>query len=114
MNEHEHQVAYFRWLGYKHPNLLAYAIPNGGLRNKAVAGKLKAEGVVSGIPDIFVAHPNGTHHGLYIEMKAEKGRPSKSQVEIKARLELAGYRVDVCHGWHEAMAATQEYLGDWG
>jgi hypothetical protein len=48
-SEHDEQVALFKMIrlySIKHPPLKnAFAIPNGGQRHKAVAAKLKAEGV---------------------------------------------------------------------
>ena len=58
MSEHLHQKALFEWADRMEgawPELrLMYAIPNGGLRTKAQAGKLKAEGVKPGVPDIHL------------------------------------------------------------
>ena len=53
------------------PGVLLYAIPNGGDRNPIVAKKLKAEGVLAGIPDLYLACPSWDSdrarplHGLY-------------------------------------------------
>ena len=62
MSEHAHQVALFDWANLhlgRMPELAAmYAIPNGGARSKATAGKLKAEGVKAGVPDIVPAIAN--------------------------------------------------------
>lgn len=48
VSEHQEQVALFQWAAYMEKTYPAlremYAIPNGGLRNKVVAAKLKAEG----------------------------------------------------------------------
>ena len=59
MSEHHEQCALFAWLRLQWPDLdrVSFAIPNGGHRHKAVAGKLKAEGVKAGVPDIFIAYP---------------------------------------------------------
>lgn len=56
---------------------MIHAIPNGGARNPVVAAKLKLEGVVKGIPDLFVPE-----WSLWIEMKAEDGRESLEQKQI--------------------------------
>jgi hypothetical protein len=108
MSEHNHQVAWFKWFRYQFPDVLAYAIPNGGKRNKIVAAKLKAEGVTAGIPDIFIADGKP---GMFIEMKdPKKGTVSKTQKEIMPRLIEAGYTVVVCYGWDEAKEAAINYL----
>ena len=50
------QATLFSWASmrtYWHPELnLMFHIPNGGKRSKAEAGRFRAEGVKSGVPDI--------------------------------------------------------------
>ena len=79
--EHAHQAAYFCWIqqtGAKEvdPRLkFAFAIPNGGLRNKVTASRLRAEGVKPGVPDVFIPIPTWEsrreiqHCGLWLEFK---------------------------------------------
>jgi hypothetical protein len=86
---------------------LIYATPNGGNRSAATGAFLKKEGVIAGVPDLFVADGRP---GLYIEMKAAKGRLSITQKVMIARLKKAGYPVAVAFGWDEARAALQDYL----
>lgn len=105
--EHKEQVAWFKWFRLQYPNVLAYAIPNGGHRHPAVAGKLKAEGVTAGVPDIFIADGRP---GMFIEMKSKEGRVSPEQRDIQTRLLDSGYCVAVCYGWDEARLAAIEYL----
>jgi hypothetical protein len=98
---------------------LLFAIPNGGLRNRIVARRLKEEGVKPGVPDLFLPVPAGGYHGLFIEMKRRpyraKGKihrfyPSKEQKKFIARLQEQGYRVEVCEGWERAVEAVEGYL----
>lgn len=107
LSEHEHQVAFFKWLGYAYPKVTAFAIPNGGQRHKAVAVKLKAEGVKAGVPDIFIADGKP---GLFIELKAGNGIVSEKQKEMIYNLISSGYRCSICYGWEEAKYATEMYL----
>lgn len=107
MTEHEHQVAFFKWMQLQYPNLVAFAIPNGGQRHKAVAVKLQKEGVRKGIPDIFIADGRP---GMFIEMKAIKGALSEHQKAMIPRLSDAGYVVAVCYGWEQAKDAVIHYL----
>ena len=114
--EHAHQVAVFVWaaLQYsKYPELrLMFAIPNGGLRNKITAANLKAEGVKSGVPDIFLPVPRGCWLGLFIEMKKPGGHVEKEQTKWMSDLRAQGYGAVVCVGWENAVIVLQQYL-DW-
>lgn len=113
-DEHQEQKALFQWADYmtsKHPLLaLVFAIPNGGDRHPAVAAKLKAEGVKPGVPDLFLPVAKGIYHGLFIEMKAAKGRPSNVQKEWLRQLAHQGFKTAVCYGWEEAKEVIEEYL----
>ncbi len=112
--EHLAQVALFRWAEYQSKRLpelaLMFAIPNGGHRSKATAGKLKAEGVKAGVPDICLPVARGEYHGLWIEMKAGRNKPTPPQVQWHMRLSQQGHRVAVCWGWEAARDVIEEYL----
>jgi hypothetical protein len=114
-SEHEEQalvVARAEALAPSVPALrMLFAIPNGGHRHKAVAAKLKAEGVRKGVPDLCLPVPCGSHHGLWIEMKAKDGRVSDEQEEWIGALRAQGYRADVCVGADAAWGVICEYLG---
>jgi hypothetical protein len=115
ITEHDEQTAVFKWRDLnlkKYPELISLAaIPNGGHRHKAVAGKLKAEGVSAGFPDIILTCPRHGYHGLFIEMKVRKGgRVSPEQKEWLDRLRREGYQALVCHGFEEARDALRKYL----
>jgi len=113
--EHDEQVALFawaRWAEHRHPKLSKlHAIPNGGHRNKATAARLKREGVKPGIPDVCLPVPRKGYHGLYLELKRQKGgKLSPDQIRVIGELREEGYRVDVCRGFEAARAAIEEYL----
>ena len=92
------------------PSLLKlFHIPNGGLRSKSVAIKLKAEGVRSGIPDLFYPEARGGFFGLWIEMKKPDGTTSISQEEVIPELRRDGYRVVVCDNVKDAWGILWEY-----
>ena len=114
-SEHHEQVKLFRWAEQnldKWNGVLAYmfAIPNGGHRHPATAGKMKAEGVKRGVPDIFLPHAIGKYHGLFVEMKVKSNKPSCQQREFIARLLDQGYKVVVCYSCQEAIEKIKEYL----
>lgn len=95
-----------------HPALrLFYAVPNGGDRNKAVAGKMKAEGQRPGVPDYALPVARAGFHGLYIELKSLTGYASREQKEWIEALRAEGYRAEVCRGWEKAWEVLRDYLG---
>ena len=67
-SEHAEQVDFVSWFRLSYPEVLIFAIPNGGYRSPATANRLKAEGVVKGIPDLYIPAWN-----LWVEMKRTKG-----------------------------------------
>jgi hypothetical protein len=112
-SEHDEQVVFMRHIFYTMPQIepFLFAIPNGGLRNKTTAARLKAEGVKPGVPDLFLSLPSGTYHGLYIEMKrSEGGKLSPEQKEMLDRFGGVGYMTVVANGADEALDAVKEYL----
>jgi len=99
--EHQEQVGLVNWFRSHYPHLLIFAIPNGEKRAISVAKRLKAEGVVSGVPDLAICLPNGQI--LWVEMKRIKGsRLSQEQKEVHKLLENLGHSVIVGYGAKDA------------
>lgn len=104
--EHEEQRIFVQWFRRKYSPVRIFAIPNGGFRSRATAGRLKAEGVMRGIPDLFVPEWN-----LWIEMKRVKGgRLSPDQVNWKQYLEEIGNTVFVAYGAENAMELVDDFV----
>jgi hypothetical protein len=113
--EAQEQMTLFSWAAMqsgKYPELnLLYHVPNGGSRHKAEAGRLRAQGVKSGVPDLCLPVARGTNHGLYIELKRQRGgRISEEQVRWINGLLKQGYAAAVCKGWQEAANVITDYL----
>ena len=116
--EHNEQVVLFnriRTLALNDPRYAlsarrTFAVPNGGGRSKREAGRLKAEGVTSGVSDIFCSVARGGWHGLYIEMKAGDGRATKEQALWIKESILTGYAAVVCWSADEAMDVWRSYV----
>lgn len=91
-------------------------IPNGGYRDKREAGKLKAMGVKSGFPDLFLPIVKSNWYGLFIEMKVLKNKTKKDggasdeQLDWLPFLRSQGYGVIICFGWLEARKVLIDYL----
>lgn len=58
-------------------NVIWYAVPNGEKRSKRTAGRLKAQGVVSGISDLAFVLSDG--RAAFLELKSPTGRLSPAQ-----------------------------------
>lgn len=88
-------------------------IPNGEYRPSATARRLKAMGVVAGVPDLFLPAPRqmGSRwlHGMFIELKVGKGRPSLAQLEWMDKLRAQNYFVVVCYDTVEAVMRQIEW-----
>ena len=116
-SEHDEQVRLFQWAELaagRYPELREmFAVPNGGHRHKATAGKLRAEGVKAGVEDVMLLVPRGKYHGLLIEMKRADSHPSDTklaQVAWHRVHEARGYCVWVCRGFEEARRVVMDYL----
>lgn len=112
--EAEEQMIIFRWAAYmkqQKPELaLLYHVPNGGKRDIGTAKKLKYEGVKAGVPDIVLPVSRGGYHGLYIELKVGKNKPTKEQKEWLEALKQEGYYTTWCIGSNQAIKIIEEYL----
>lgn len=113
--EADEQEMLFRWAAWAEnqtPELqLLFHVPNGGRRDASEAAHLKRQGVRAGVPDLCLPAARGGYHGLFIELKAEGGRPTASQKEWIGRLRVQGYKAEICVGWRAAAAVICEYLG---
>ena len=96
--EHEEQRAFVEWFR-KSGDVRIFAIPNGGARGAAQAGKLKAEGVSAGVPDLFIPE-----WMTWVEFKRRKGGTlDAKQKDWHQYLESIGHTVIVPKGCHEAV-----------
>lgn len=114
MSEAQEQTYLFNWIAFarnKTPELdLLYHVPNGGSRDKREAARLKAQGVRAGVPDLCLPVPTSMYHGLYIELKFGRNKPSEEQVKWLEALKRQGYKTAVCYGWEEAKDTILNYL----
>jgi hypothetical protein len=90
------------------PQVLIFHIPNGGLRSKREAARLKWIGVVAGIPDLALVLPGGQIR--FIEVKTAIGKLSAEQTAIHAWLVAVGCPPAICRSIDDARRA----LTAWG
>lgn len=90
--------------------------PNGGLRSKAEAGRLKSMGVKKGYPDLVnhCASPGAHWKGFAVELKSRKGVLSVEQHEWLDMFEQEGYLTGVARTLDQFMSLMKTYLGEQG
>lgn len=116
--EHDIQASCIRWMRLQYPReaTMLFAIPNGahlaGTAKQRAAhwARLEREGAKAGIPDLFLAIPRQDSHGLFIEMKAERGTVKPKQEQWLEALSVQGYKTAVCRSLEEFMQVVREYL----
>lgn len=116
-SEHSQQSAIFAWAALpdvreRYPLLKwMFAIPNGFYSTAGQKGKMKAEGLRSGVPDIFLpVRRNDGACGMFLEMKSDRGKLSSIQSEWLTYLITQGYHVAVAYSFEEATTIITRYL----
>lgn len=106
------QKACVHWFRYQYSRyaMLLFAIPNGGSRNPMEAARLKAEGVTSGVSDLFLSVPRNGYHGLYIEMKFGKNTMSENQNKFRKAVTEQGYDFALCYDFAQFQGAVENYF----
>lgn len=104
--EHIEQKAFVHWFRHNFPRVLIFAVPNGEKRSITVAKRLKAEGVVRGIPDLYIPEWK-----VFVEMKRRKGGVlSKDQKNVIGYLESIGDTVIIGRGAADASAQILAFV----
>lgn len=104
--EHVEQREFVSWFRKTYPAVRILAIPNGSQRSRTTGARLKAEGVVAGVPDLLVPAWN-----LWIEMKrADGGTTSAVQKDWHRYLESIDHTVLVCAGFLQAKEKVEELV----
>lgn len=109
-SEATEQEAVVSWCFYN--QILIFAIPNGGSRNKLEAANLKRQGVKAGVPDLFVPVARRGFHGLFIEMKYGRNKTTPDQDKWLDALNREGYLAKVCYGYAEAVELIKYYFSE--
>jgi len=84
-----------------------FHVPNGEIRHRGAAGKLKAMGTRAGVPDLVLIRDG---HAYGLEIKAAGGRQSPAQRNVEQQWERAGATYAVTHGLDYAL----DQLREWG
>ena len=107
-------VEWSRWaykanpVRYPHLNMLHCSL-NGVKLSGTQAKVAKGQGMLSGVPDLFLPVPKNGYHGLFIEMKSEKGRVTENQHWFLTNADSVGYKTVICYSAKEAISAIEAY-----
>ena len=105
------QGTVIKFLRESFPTALFTIAPNGFRLHPRVARDLKDMGYRAGTPDILIFEPRAKYHGLFIEMKAQKGGVISPEQKAFIFLSRAnGYAAAVCAGAQEAIPLIGAYL----
>jgi hypothetical protein len=109
-SEAEMQADIFQqiWNNYPQTRRLIFHCPNGGSRNKIEAVRLRAQGVVKGIPDLIGLGLNGM---FGIELKIPGGIVSTDQKTVHSIWKEHGYRVYVCWSFEQTVDVLTKEFG---
>ena len=102
MTEHEEQAAVFCWadshvdkapcLELLHSSLNGIPLPGSQTQRAKIINYMKKEGMLPGVPDVFLPYPAKGYHGLYLELKkSEREEPTEGQRFFMERAESYGY-----------------------
>lgn len=106
-SESTEQIVVVEWCDLM--NIPCVHIANEGKRSIPYAAMLKKMGMRKGFPDLFIARARGKYHGLFIEMKYGKNKPSEDQKLWLDILTREGYACAVCYGADEAIKTIEHY-----
>lgn len=112
MTEHNLQAKVVQYVRTFYPEVIIASIPNGSGTSAKNRLHLFTEGMLAGMPDLFIAHAAKGFNGLFIEMKTDIGEESKAQKVLRKRLNDAGYLVYVARSDRTAIDLIEDYLLD--
>ena len=116
INEDRLQREVIKYINYQYLKV-RYCASLGGIRTSyKQAIKAKTNGYVKGFPDLFIYESrtiNGKqYHGLAIEIKTIKGRPTKEQKEWIGALKERNYKAEIVKGLPAILELIDEYLNE--
>lgn len=115
-SEAQEQAEIFQWSNIvirKYPCLkYLHSSLNGVKLTIGQAKKAKNQGMKRGVPDLFLPVKTKNFNGLFIELKAMKGKTSPEQKDFIQFLNSQGYFATVCYGSKNAINTIELYLKD--
>jgi hypothetical protein len=101
------QAGVVEWIRACAPQVIVFAVPNGGLRSKSEAGRMKWTGTLAGIPDLCILAPGGI--ARFIEIKGPGGTLSEEQKSMILALAKRGAPCAVVTSIDDARAVFEQW-----
>lgn len=86
-----------------------FSVPNHGIRTPRLGHYFKEEGLLPGVADLFLMLPKETSHGVFIEVKSEKGKQTKTQSDFEIKCTKLGYRYWIIKSIEEFIKKLSNY-----
>lgn len=105
------QIKLFDWLRSRE-DLIPFCLHIANERRASpIHGRiLKRMGVRPGASDVFLGISRGKYHGMFLELKAGKNKPSKEQLLFMQDMAIQGYHAVWCQGYEAAKQLIEDYL----
>jgi len=105
------QVRLFDWIRTR-PDIEPYAfhIANERKSTPQAGYLLKRMGVKAGVSDLFIGIPKKEWHGLFLELKAGKNKPSDVQENFLMNMSSKGYYCIWAKGYEDAKQIIEDYM----
>ena len=108
--EHIEQTKFVQFVRTFYPELLCFAIPNGGDVSATQRIKLVHEGMLAGAPDLLIFGKDKPTLAIEFKRPDGKGRISDEQRNLHEQLKFIGVKVEVCKSHEEAKMVLAQWL----
>lgn len=105
-------LAVVRYIQLQYPKVPFHHSPNEAKRSKFEQYKIKLLGTRSGFPDLFIPVARSKRHGLVIELKAGKNKPTPAQAAWIEEFASQNYYACVCYSFDEAKRVIDLYMNE--
>lgn len=112
------QMMCVRWFKLAHNEKIITSFPAGyvfsgdEIKRSRTGKRMKDMGYMNGTPDLLIPHANRFYHGLFIEMKTEKGVLNANQKEAMQELQNNSYKCEVCRSLEDFMKTVNTYFDE--
>lgn len=103
-----HQIKIVNWI-HQCTDLPIIYIKNEGKKSYVAASIDKKMGLCVGCSDLFLPRANDSYHGLFLEVKSEKGKISSNQVLFSHKMVKELYHVAFAFGAEEGIQIIKDF-----